>query len=118
MWRNQAYERKPYRADHLPDRGREDKNQRPHGGGGDYFDELLERIRDIRTSEKAFWRKVLDIYAASADYSAKAEESAIFSRTVQNKMLFAATGHTAAELVSGRANALLLLMGVLKLKGA
>ena len=65
-----------------------------------------------------FWRTVLDIYAASTDYSAKAEENAIFFRTVQNKMLFAAAIHTAAELVSGRANALLPPAGVLRLKGA
>ena len=56
-------------------------------GGGSYFDELLERIRDIRSSEKVFWRKVLDIYATSVDYSANAEESVLFFKTVQNKML-------------------------------
>ena len=72
-------------------------------GGGNCFDELLERIRDIRSSEKVFWRKVLDIYATSVDYSASAEESVLFFKTVQNKMLYAATGMTAAELVSGRA---------------
>lgn len=87
-------------------------------GGGNYFDELLERIRDIRSSEKVFWRKVLDIYATSADYSASAEESTRFFKTVQNKMLFAATGHTAAELVSGRANALLPMMGMTVVKGS
>ena len=81
-------------------------------GGGSYFDELLERIRDIRSSEKVFWRKVLDIYATSVDYSANAEESVLFFKTVQNKMLYAATGMTAAELVSGRANALLPMMGM------
>lgn len=81
-------------------------------GGGNYFDELLERIRDIRSSEKVFWRKVLDIYATSVDYSASAEESVLFFKTVQNKMLYAATGMTAAELVSGRANALLPMMGM------
>lgn len=87
-------------------------------GGGNYFDELLERIRDIRSSEKVFWRKVLDIYATSADYSASAEESGRFFKTVQNKMLFAATGHTAAELVSDRANALLPMMGMTVVKGS
>ena len=86
-------------------------------GGGGYFDELLERIRDIRSSEKVFWRKVLDIYATSVDYSAKAEESVLFFKTVQNKMLYAATGMTAAELVSGRANALLPMMGMTVVKG-
>ncbi len=86
-------------------------------GGGNYFEELLERIRDIRSSEKIFWRKVLDIYATSADYSANAEESVLFFKTVQNKMLYAATGMTAAELVSGRANALLPMMGMTVIKG-
>ena len=86
-------------------------------GGGSYFDELLERIRDIRSSEKVFWRKVLDIYATSVDYSANAEESVLFFKTVQNKMLYAATGMTAAELVSGRANALLPMMGLTVVKG-
>lgn len=86
-------------------------------GSGNYFDELLERIRDIRSSEKVFWRKVLDIYATSVDYSANAEESVLFFKTVQNKMLYAATGMTAAELVSGRANALLPMMGMTVVKG-
>ena len=86
-------------------------------GGGSYFVELLERIRDIRSSEKVFWRKVLDIYATSVDYSANAEESVLFFKTVQNKMLYAATGMTAAELVSGRANALLPMMGMTVVKG-
>ena len=85
--------------------------------GGNYFDELLERIRDIRSSEKVFWRKVLDIYATSVDYSANAEESVLFFKTVQNKMLYAATGMTAAELVSGRVNALLPMMGMTVVKG-
>ena len=86
-------------------------------GGGNYFDELLERIWDIRSSAKVFWRKVLDIYATSVDYSANAEESVLFFQTVQNKMLYAATGMTAAELVSGRANALLPMMGMTVVKG-
>ena len=86
-------------------------------GGGNYFDELLERIRDIRSSEKVFWRKVLDIYATSIDYSSSAAESMQFFQTVQNKMLFAATGHTAAELVNARADALLPLMGMTSFKG-
>ena len=86
-------------------------------GGGSYFDELLERIRDIRSSEKVFWRKVLDIYATSVDYSANAEESVLFFKTVQKKMLYAATGMTAAELVSGRANAMLPMMGMTVVKG-
>ena len=86
-------------------------------GGGNYFDELLARVRDIRSSEKVFWRKVLDIYATSADYSPNAAETTLFFKTVQNKMLFAATGQTAAELVSGRANATLPMMGMTSFKG-
>ena len=86
-------------------------------GGGNYFDELLARVRDIRSSEKVFWRKVLDIYATSADYSPNAAETTVFFKTVQNKMLFAATGQTAAELVNGRVNALLPMMGMTSFKG-
>lgn len=86
-------------------------------GGGNYFDELLARVRDIRSSEKVFWRKVLDIYATSADYSPNAAETTVFFKTVQNKMLFAATGQTAAELVSDRANALMPMMGMTSFKG-
>ena len=67
-------------------------------GGGNYFDELLARIRDIRSSEKVFWRKVLDIYATSIDYNPSLEMSVIFFKTVQNKMHWAAHGHTAAEI--------------------
>lgn len=65
-------------------------------GGGNYFDELLERIRDIRSSEKVFWRKVLDIYATSMDYDPRMEASVLFFKTVQNKMHWAAHGQTAA----------------------
>lgn len=86
-------------------------------GGGNYFDELLARVRDIRSSEKVFWRKVLDIYATSADYSPNAAETTVFFKTVQNKMLYAATGQTAAELISDRANALLPMMGMTSFKG-
>jgi hypothetical protein len=74
-------------------------------GGGNYFDELLARIRDIRSSEKVFWRKVLDIYATSIDYDPKAEASIAFFKQVQNKMHWAAHKHTAAEVVFQRANA-------------
>lgn len=86
-------------------------------GGGSYFRELLERIRDIRSSEKVFWRRVLDIYATSIDYSATAEETRSFFKVVQNKMLYAATGHTAAELIASRADADKPLMGMLGFKG-
>lgn len=81
-------------------------------GGGDYFDELLARIRDIRSSEKVFWRKVLDIYATSVDYDASAEASQRFFATVQNKMHWAAHGHTAAEIVRARADAARPNMGM------
>ncbi len=74
-------------------------------GGGNYFDELLARIRDIRSSEKVFWRKVLDIYATSIDYEPNIEMSQKFFATVQNKMHWAAHGHTAAEIVAERADA-------------
>jgi len=74
-------------------------------GGGNYFDELLERIRDSRSSEKVFWRKVLDIYATSIDYDPNSPISRQFFATVQNKMHFAAHGHTAAEIVYQRADA-------------
>ena len=74
-------------------------------GGGNYFDELLVRIRDIRSSEKVFWRKVLEIYATSIDYDPKAESSIIFFKQVQNKMHWAAHKHTAAEVIYQRADA-------------
>ncbi len=74
-------------------------------GGGNYFDELLARIRDIRSSEKVFWRKVLEIYATSIDYDPRVEASQRFFATVQNKMHWAAHGHTAAEVIVSRADA-------------
>ena len=73
-------------------------------GGGGYFDELLARIRDIRASEKVFYRKVLDIYATSIDYDSKAESTRLFFKTVQNKMHYAVHGQTAAELMHERAD--------------
>jgi len=75
------------------------------GRGGNYFDELLARIRDIRSSEKEFWRKVLDIYATSIDYDPDAKASHTFFATIQNKMHWAAHGHTAAEVIHTRASA-------------
>lgn len=81
-------------------------------GGGNYFDELLSRIRDIRSSEKIFWRKVLDIYATSIDYDPNAEMSWEFFKVVQNKMHWAAHGHTAAEIISARADATRPNMGL------
>lgn len=74
-------------------------------GGGNYFDELLSRIRDIRSSEKVFWRKVLEIYATSIDYDPRAESSILFFKQVQNKMHWAAHKHTAAEVIYQRADA-------------
>ena len=74
-------------------------------GGGNYFEELLARIRDIRSSERVFWRKVLDIYATSIDYDPKADSSLLFFKTVQNKIHWAAHGHTAAEVIHLRADA-------------
>ncbi|VVH64027.1 Putative DNA-binding protein in cluster with Type I restriction-modification system, partial [uncultured Gammaproteobacteria bacterium] len=73
-------------------------------GGGNYFDELLARIRDIRSSEKVFWRKVLEIYATSIDYDPKTEQSVKVFETIQNKMHWASHGETAAETVYKRVN--------------
>src|SRR6266446_8446558 len=81
-------------------------------GGGNYFEELLGRIRDIRSSEKVFWRKVLEIYATSIDYDATTEASQQFFATVQNKMHWAAHGQTAAEVVHARASASRPQMGM------
>lgn len=87
-------------------------------GGGNYFDELLARIRDIRSSEKVFWRKVLDIYATSIDYDPNAEVSREFFRIIQNKMHWAAHGQTAAEVIHGRADASRPHMGMTNWTGA
>ncbi|MEW6678544.1 MAG: virulence RhuM family protein [Pseudomonadota bacterium] len=87
-------------------------------GDDTYFDELLARIRDIRSSEKVFWKKVLDIYATSIDYDPSAEASQRFFATVQNKMHWAAHGHTAAELVVLRADAHAPNMGMTNWPGA
>ena len=75
------------------------------GADADYFEELLARIRDIRSSGKMFWRRVLEIYATSVDYDPGAEASQRFFATVQNKMHWAAHGHTAAELIDLRVKA-------------
>ncbi|HEX5677522.1 MAG TPA: virulence RhuM family protein [Alcanivorax sp.] len=72
--------------------------------GWDYFDELLERIRDIRASEKRFYQKVRDLFALSTDYKAREQETMLFFAEVQNKLLYATTGHTAAELILKRAD--------------
>lgn len=82
-----------------------DDERLKQAGGGNYFDELLARIRDIRSSEKVFWRRVLDIYATSIDYNPNTDLSREFFAVVQNKMHWAAHGHTAAEIVASRADA-------------
>ena len=87
-------------------------------GSDDYFDELLGRIRDIRSSERVFWRKVLDIYATSVDYDPRAEASTRFFQTVQNKMHWAAHGQTAAEVIHTRADASEPNMGLTSWSGA
>ena len=89
-----------------------DDERLKRGGGGNYFDELLSRIRDIRSSEKLFYRKVLEIYALSIDYDARSEATKQFFASVQNKMHFAAHGKTAAELIHSRADAQKDFMGL------
>ena len=74
-------------------------------GGGNYWKELLDRIRDIRSSEKVLYRQVLDLYATSVDYNPHSEESVRFFKIVQNKLHYAAHGHTAAEVIYQRADA-------------
>lgn len=87
-------------------------------GGGDYFKELLDRIRDIRSSERVFYRQILDIYATSVDYDKNAETSILFFKTVQNKMHFAVTKHTAPEIVYLRADSTKPFMGLTNFKGS
>ena len=89
-----------------------DDERLKRAGGGNYFDELLARIRDIRSSEKVFWRKVLEIYATSIGYDARAEASQLFFATVQNKVHWAAHGQTAAEVIATRADATKQNMGL------
>ncbi len=83
-----------------------------------YFEELLARIRDIRSSEKVFWKKVLEIYATSIDYDPKAESSQLFFKSMQNKMHWASHGHTAAELIFDRADAEKPNMGITNFPGS
>lgn len=87
-------------------------------GKGNYFDELLSRIRDIRSSEKVFYRKILEIYALSIDYDPRTEITQQFFATVQNKMHFSAHGHTAAEIIYNRADAARDFMGLTTWTGA
>ncbi len=81
-----------------------DDQRLKEAGGGNYFDELLERIRDIRSSEKVFWKKILDIYATSIDYDAEAQITRDFFAQIQNKIHWAAHGRTAAEIIFDRAD--------------
>ena len=87
-------------------------------GGGNYFDELLARIRDIRSSEKVFYRKVLEIYALSIDYDPRVEMAQKFFKTVQNKMHYSVHGHTAAEIIYERADSEKDFMGLTTWAGA
>lgn len=87
-------------------------------GGGNYFDELLARIRDIRSSEKVFYRKILEIYALSIDYDPRVEMTQKFFKTVQNKMHYSVHGHTAAEIIYERADAQKDFMGLTTWSGA
>jgi hypothetical protein len=89
-----------------------DDERLKQAGGGGYFEELLARIRDIRSSEKVFWRKVLDIYATSIDYDPRTEVSKEFFKVIQNKMHWAAHGQTAAEVIYERADATKPNMGM------
>ena len=86
-------------------------------GGGNYWKELLERIRDIRSSEKVMYRQVLDLYATSIDYDPKSDESVEFFKMVQNKLHYAAHGHTAAEIIYERADAEKPFMGLTSFSG-
>lgn len=86
-------------------------------GGGNYFDELLARIRDIRSSEKVFWRKVLDVYATSIDYDPKTAQSMMVFKTIQNKMHWASHGETAAETVYSRVDSTKEHIGLTSFKG-
>ncbi len=95
-----------------------DDERLKRAGGGNYFDELLARIRDIRSSERVFWRKVLDIYSTSIDYDPKIDVSKQFFATVQNKMHWAAHGRTAAEVISERADSERPNMGLTSWSGS
>ena len=96
----------------------DERLRNPKEFGADYFDELLERIRDIRASEKRFYQKVKDIFALSADYDSQSQAAKLFFQTAQNKLEYAATGHTAPEIIAGRADATKDNMGLTAFKGA
>ena len=95
----------------------DERLRNPHEFGADYFDELLERIRDIRASEKRVYQKVKEIFALSVDYDSKSQIAQNFFKSVQNKLEYAATGHTAPELIVERADASKDNMGLTSFKG-
>ena len=96
----------------------DERLRNPKEFGADYFDELLERIRDIRASEKRVYQKVKDIFALSVDYDSQSDAAQIFFKTAQNKLEYAATGHTAPEIIAARADASKDNMGLTAFKGA
>ncbi len=96
----------------------DERLRNPKEFGADYFDELLERIRDIRASEKRIYQKVKDIFALSVDYDAQSDSAQLFFKSVQNKLEYAATGHTAPEIIASRADATKDNMGLTSFKGA
>jgi hypothetical protein len=96
----------------------DERLRNPKKFGADYFDELLERIRDIRASEKRLYRKIKDIFALSVDYDSKSEAAQNFFKFVQNQLEYAATGYTASEIIAGRADAGKDNMGLTAFKGA
>lgn len=96
----------------------DERLKNPQKYGEDYFDELLERIRDIRASEKRVYLKIKDIFATSIDYDPKSEQAELFFKTVQNKLHYSVHGHTAAELIAKRADAAKDNMGLTSFKGA
>lgn len=96
----------------------DERLRNPREFGADYFDELLERIRDIRASEKRVYQKVKDIFALSVDYDRRSNAAQLFFKSVQNKLEYASTGHTAAEIIAARADATKDNMGLTSFKGA
>ena len=95
----------------------DERLRNPKEFGADYFDELLERIRDIRASEKRVYQKVKDIFALSVDYDSQSNAAQLFFKTVQNKLEYAATGHTAPEIIAARADSSKDNMGLTSFKG-
>lgn len=96
----------------------DERLRNPKEFGADYFDELLERIRDIRASEKRVYQKVKDIFALSVDYDSQSEAAQLFFKSAQNKLEYASTGHTAPEIIAARADATKDNMGLTSFKGA